>query len=332
MERQQPRIFAYSLRSDETEFFDAFRDAKDFELGSSAEAPSMGSIELARGYPCVSIITTIITPEMLREFHRVGVRFISTRTIGYDHIHLGAAREIGMRVGNAPYSPDSVANYTVMLMLMATRRMKAIMRKSAAQDFSLAGARGTEIADLTVGIAGTGRIGRRVIENLSGFGCRVLAHDLRENEALRGLATYVSWDELARTCDLISLHMPATPQNYHMINAASLATMKDGVFIINTARGTLIDTGAFLDAVESGKIGGAALDVIEEEAELYYHDLRGKPIKTRDLALLGSYPNVLVTPHTAFYTDQAVRDMAENSLRSCLAFMSGEDNPWEIPL
>jgi D-lactate dehydrogenase len=126
--------------------------------------------------------------------------------------------------------------------------------------------------------------------------------------------------------------MPATQDNFHIVGRDSLANMKDGVFIVNTARGNLIDTQAFLDAVESGKVGGAALDVIEDEADLYYNDLRGVPLKTRDLALLKSYPNVLVTPHTAFYTDQAVRDMVENSLRSCIAFQRGEDNPWEVRL
>ena len=332
MSNRPRKIFAYSIRPDEAAFFHDFGEANGIELGTSNKAPSMDTIGLAAGYPCVSIITTIITPEMVGKFHEVGVRFISTRTIGYDHIDLEAARKLGMRVGNAPYSPDSVANYAVMLMLMVTRRFKAIQRKSQAQDFSLAGARGIELRNLTVGIAGTGRIGRKLIENLGGFGCRILAHDLLPSQELQDKARYVSWDELIRSSDLISLHMPATPENYHILGREALSRMKDGVFIINTARGSLIDTAAFLEAVESGKIGGAALDVIEDEAELYYHDLRGKPLKNRDLALLDSYPNVLITPHTAFYTDQAVRDMVENSLRSCAAFQAGGDNPWEVRL
>jgi len=332
MDEQPLKVFAYSLRSDESGYFESFCANEAVELTTSGDAPGMDNIRLAAGFSCVSIITTIITREILEEFHAVGVRFISTRTIGYDHIDLAAARSLGIRVGNAPYSPDSVANYTVMLMLMATRRIKAIMRKTAAQDFSLPGSQGTEIKNLTVGIAGTGRIGRRIIQNLSGFGCRILAHDLFPDEATGRVARYVSWDELIGSSDVISLHMPATPDNDHLVDKYAIARMKDGVFIINTARGSLIDTADFLDAVEAGKIGGAALDVIEDEAELYYNDLCGKPIKTRDLALLNSYPNVLVTPHTAFYTDQSVRDMVENSLRSCIAFQCGERNPWEIAL
>jgi lactate dehydrogenase-like 2-hydroxyacid dehydrogenase len=332
MDDGRPKVFAYSIRPDEKVFFSSFCSAKGIELGSSESAPSMDTITLAAGYPCVSIITTIIDPGMVRAFREAGVRFISTRTIGYDHIDLAAVRTLGMRVGNAPYSPDSVADYTIMLMLMATRRMKAILRKKAVQDFSLVGSQGVELRNLRVGIAGTGRIGRRIVKKLSTFGCEILAHDLYPSDELKGLARYVSWEELARSSDLISLHMPATEANYHLVNKASLATMKDGVFIINTARGSLIDTAAFIEAVESGKVGGACLDVIEDEAELYYNDLRGRPLKTRDLALLDAFPNVLVTPHTAFYTDQAVRDMVENSLRSCVAFQRGEDNPWEVRL
>jgi D-lactate dehydrogenase len=132
--------------------------------------------------------------------------------------------------------------------------------------------------------------------------------------------------------DIISLHMPAAEDNYHIINAHSLARMKDGVVIVNTARGSLIDTAAFLDAVEGGKIGAAALDVVEDEGCLYYKDLRGAALPNRDLAVLHSYPNVIISPHTAFYTDQSVSDMVENSIRSCIAFQRGEDNPWEVSL
>jgi len=328
----KPRVFAYSMRSDEAGFFASFCSENGIELGSAEVAPSLDTIPLAAGYPCVSIITTIVDPAMARAFRDAGVGFISTRTIGYDHIDLAAAKAVGLRVGNAPYSPDSVADYTIMLMLMATRRMKAILRKKAAQDFSLAGSQGLELHNLVVGIAGTGRIGRKIIKKLSGFGCEILAHDLYPSDEVRGLARYVSWEELVRSSDLISLHMPATEANYHLVNRSSLAAMKDGVFIINTARGSLVDTAAFIEAVESGKVGGACFDVIEDEAELYYNDLRGAPLKNRDLALLDAYPNVLVTPHTAFYTDQAVRDMVENSLRSCVAFQRGEENPWEVKL
>ncbi len=137
-------------------------------------------------------------------------------------------------------------------------------------------------------------------------------------------------DRLFAESDVITMHMPATKENYHLVNEKTIASMKDGVFLINTASGSLIDTQAFLDAVESGKIGGAALDVIENETGLYYNNLKNEILTNRERAVLKSYPNVIVMPHTAFYTDQAVSDMVEHSIESCLLFTQGAQNPWEI--
>jgi D-lactate dehydrogenase len=326
------KILAYSRRPDEGRPFELFCLEFGVELTALAEPPSPETIPHAEGFSAISIITTPINEEFLRVFHRLGVRFISTRSIGYDHIDTKAAKALGIRIGNVSYSPDTVANYAVMLMLMAIRKVKAIVRLAHSQDYSLAAVQGREMRNLTIGIAGTGRIGKRVIQNLSGFGCKILAFSKHESDEVRAHAQYVSWEELIARCDLISLHMPAVQDNHHIVNAESIAKMKDGVYIINTARGSLIDTGAFLDAVESGKIGGAALDVVEDERGLYYNNLRGQIIRNRALAVLRSYPNVIITPHTAFYTDQAVSDMVENSLRSCIAFMKGEENSWEIRL
>jgi D-lactate dehydrogenase len=324
------KILAYSQRPDEKRPFEQF--CRDFgvELIALEEPPTPRTIPRAEGFSAISIITTPLNGDFLRDFHRLGVRFISTRSIGYDHIDTAAAKALGIRIGNVSYSPDTVANYAVMFMLMAIRKVKAIVRLARSQDYSLAGVQGREMRNLTVGIAGTGRIGRRVIRNLTGFDCKILAFDKYESGEVRAFAEYVSWEELIARSDLISLHMPAAEDNYHIVNAESIAKMKDGVYIINTARGSLIDTEAFLDAVESGKIGGAALDVVEDERGLYYNNLRGQIIRNRALAVLRSYPNVIITPHTAFYTDQAVSDMVENSLRSCIAFIRGEENPWEI--
>jgi D-lactate dehydrogenase len=324
------KIFAYSKRSDEAAPFEQFCREFGVELTAIEEPPSPRTIPLAESFPAVSIITTPLNEEFLREFHRLGVRFISTRSIGYDHIDTTAAKALGIRIGNVSYSPDTVANYTLMLILMTIRKIKAIVRLAQAQDYSLAGVRGRELRSLTVGVAGTGRIGKRVVRHLTGFDCKILAFDKYQSGEVRAFAEYVSWEELIAKSDIISLHIPAAEDNYHIINAGSIAKMKDGVCIINTARGSLIDTEAFLDAVESGKISGAALDVVEDEQGLYYNNLRGQVIPNRALAALRSYPNVIITPHTAFYTDQAVSDMVENSLRSCIAFIKGEENPWEI--
>jgi D-lactate dehydrogenase len=324
------KILAYTVRDDEVIFFETFSKRCGLDVEIRHESPSLKTVPLARDFPCISIITTPLDAATLAAFYDCGVRFISTRTIGYEHIDVTAARKLGIRIANVSYSPDTVSNYAVMLMLMTIRNIKLISRTSAAQDFSLRMERGREIKNMTVGVAGTGRIGTRVIRHLSGFGCNILAYDTRPNDEASRSARYVSWEEFLAQSDIITLHMPAITETHHLINAQSIAKMKDGVYIINTARGSLIDTPAFLDAVERGKIAGAALDVVEDEAGLYYRDLRGAAVSNRELAVLKSYPNVIVTPHTAFYTAEAVRDMIENSLISCGNFLRGEDIPWEV--
>ena len=324
------KILAYSHRSDETKYFEEFSKKYNVEVVLTEKEPSMESSELAKGFDCISIITTIINAELVEKFHDLGVKFISTRTIGYDHIDLQEAKNLGVHVGNATYSPNSVADYTIMMMLMATRKMKLIMDRSNTQDYSLIGVQGKELPNLTVGVIGTGKIGRTVIKHLSGFGCKVLAHDIYEQEEVKSYGRYVDLEYLFKNSDIISLHMPATDDNYHMINKESLNKMKAGVFIINTARGSLINTDDFIESIENGKIGGAALDVIEHEAGLYYNDLKGQILSNRDLAILKSFSNVIITPHTAFYTDQAVSDMVENSIKSCILFDENKDNPWQV--
>jgi len=324
------KILAYSFRADETKYFKEFSEKYNVEVVLCQDTPTMENVKLAKGFDCISIITTIIPAELVESFGKVGVKFISTRTIGYDHIDLKKAKELGVHIGNATYSPNSVADYTVMLILMAIRKVKLIMENSNVQDYSLKGVQGRELPNLTVGVIGAGRIGQTVIKHLSGFGCKILAHDLFEAESVKPYAKYVDLDTLLKNSDVITLHMPATEGNYHIINKNSIKMMKDGVFIINTARGSLINTEDLIEAVESKKIGGVALDVIENEASIYYKDLKGEILNNKDLAILKSFPNVIITPHTAFYTDQAVSDMIENSIKSCILFGQNKENPWEV--
>ncbi|MGI5848663.1 MAG: D-isomer specific 2-hydroxyacid dehydrogenase family protein [Christensenellales bacterium] len=315
------KILAYSYRQDETEYFQKFSEKYQVDIMMCKDAPSLNNAHLAKGCACISIITTPIGAALLKKFYQAGVRYISTRTIGYEHIDIKYADQIGIDVGNITYSPGSVADYTVMLMLMAIRKIKAIMARSQVQDYSLRAVRGRELKNMTVGVIGTGRIGQAVIKNLSGFGSRLLAYDLLPNEKAARYAVYVSLEELLEQSDIITLHVPADENNVHLINNETIARMKDGVCIINTARGSLIDTQALIDGIEQKKIGSAALDVIENETALYYNDLKCEVLKNRELAVLNSYPNVIVTPHTAFFTDQAVSDMVENSILNCSAFM-----------
>ncbi|AJG98321.1 lactate dehydrogenase [Clostridium beijerinckii] len=326
------RILAYSHRRDETQYFEEFSKKYNVEVVLCNEEPSLETAPLAKGFDCISIITTNIDSELVEKFHELGVKFISTRTIGYDHIDLKKAKELGVRVGNVTYSPNSVADYTIMLILMAVRKVKLIMERSNVQDFSLRGIQGKELPNLTIGVIGTGKIGRTVINHLGGFGCKILAHDVYENDEVKSNVEYVDLDNLFKCSDIITLHMPATEENYHIINKKAIKLMKNGVFIINTARGSLINTNDLIQGIESKKIGGAALDVIEQESSIYYSDLKGETLKNRNLAILKSFPNVIITPHAAFYTDQAVSDMIENSIKSCILFSENKENPWEIDI
>jgi D-specific alpha-keto acid dehydrogenase len=185
-------------------------------------------------------------------------------------------------------------------------------------DYRLNDVRGRELRDLTVGVIGTGRIGTAVVDRLRGFGCRVLAHDNRPTVA----ADYVPLDDLLRLSDIVTLHAPLTADTHHLINGRRIELMKHGALIINTGRGPLIDTGALVPALESGRLGGAALDVLEGEEGIFYADCRRKTIASTSLLRLQELPHVLISPHTAYYTDHALSDTVENSLINCMKFDS----------
>ncbi|MCI3928127.1 D-lactate dehydrogenase VanH [Streptomyces sp. AN091965] len=282
-------------------------------------AVSEANIDLAVGNRCISIgHKTRVTRATLSALSRAGVEYLSTRSVGYNHIDVSHAESVGISVGNVAYSPDSVADYTLMLMLMAVRHAKATVRRTDAHDYRLSEIRGKELRDLTVGVVGTGRIGTAVIDRLRGFGCHVLAYDNRPKTA----ADYVPIDELLRHSDIVTLHTPLTAETRHLIDRRRIGQMKNGAFIVNTGRGPLIDTEALLRALESGRLGGAALDVLDGEEGIFYTDCRNKPIGNRSLLRLQELPNVLISPHTAYYTDHALSDTIRNSLINCLDFES----------
>lgn len=325
------RLFVYSMRDfDELPDFRRFCDKYNVEWAYTGETPCMDNLDMAKGYEVVDIITTVIDKKMIDRWHENGVKCIATRTIGYDHIDWEYAKSLGMGVVHITYSPSSVADYTIMMMLMGCRRIKHIMQRADVQDYTLKGKIGRELPDCTVGIIGTGKIGKTVIRHLSGFGCKLLAYDICESDEVREYAEYGELDEILRECDIISLHAPATAENYHMIDAAAIEKMKQGVMLINCARGSLIDTQALIAGIESGKIGFAGLDVIEQESGLYYFNRMGEPLNNPQLAILRSYANVLVTPHTAFYTDEAVANMVENSIICAKDYIEGRNTPFAV--
>jgi lactate dehydrogenase-like 2-hydroxyacid dehydrogenase len=325
------RIFIYNLREyDEKVYFERFCKEYGCEYGFTNESPTLENAVLAAGFQAISIITTKIDASLMQAFFDIGIRFISTRSIGYDHIDVKKAQELGIRISNVEYSPNSVANYTIMMMLMACRRMEHIIHRMRLQDYTLKGKIGKELSNCIIGVIGTGKIGGTVIQHLYGFGCEILAYDLYPDPKLQGFSKYVSLDVLLNQSDIISLHAPLTQETYHMINKDAFTSMKDGVILINTARGQLIDTPALIEALNSHKVGFAALDVIEDEEGLYYFNRMNQVITNSDFALLGSYPNVLLTPHTAFYTEDAVSEMVKNSIKGICELSRENQSQFEI--
>ena len=309
------KIAAYNYRDfDEAFYFEKFAKQYNVEIVPIRDNPTADNAHLAEGCDGVTVITQPITEEIISIWEKVGVKHISTRTIGYDHIDLDAAKKYNMAVSNVTYSTGSVADYTVMLMLMCLRRMKSIIKRAEGMDYGLPGNIGREIKDLTIGVVGTGKIGTHVIKNLSGFGCKIIAYDPYQNPEAASIASYVELDELFKEADVITFHTPAVESSFHMVNKETIKTMKDGVIIINTARGSIIDTPAFIDALDEGKIGGAGLDVIENELGIFYGDYKYQVIGHREMSILKDYPNVLMLPHMAFYTENAISDMVEHSI------------------
>jgi D-specific alpha-keto acid dehydrogenase len=312
-------ITAYGCGADEAALFRQM--ARRFGVTSTITdaGVSEANVELAFGNRYVSVAhKTPITRPTLLALSRAGVTYISTRSIGYNHIDVEYAESVGISVGNVAYSPDSVADYALMLMLMTVRNAKSIIRRAEVHDYRLEGVRGKELRDLTVGVVGTGRIGAAVMERLRGFGCRILPHDSRPDTP----ADHVPLDALLQQSDIVTLHAPLTADTHHLVNGARIERMKHGAFVVNTGRGSLLDTEALVTALEGGRLGGAGLDVLEGEEGVFYNDCRNGRIASKLLLRLQRLPNVLISPHVAYYTDRALSDIVENSIINCLGFES----------
>jgi D-specific alpha-keto acid dehydrogenase len=310
-------ITIYGCGRDEAALFREMAPRLGVLVTITEAAVSSETITLASGNQCISVDhKTRITSALLVALREAGVRYISTRSVGYDHIDLHCARSLGIKVANVEYSPDGVADYTLMLMLMVVRNAKSTISRAQTHDYRLARQRGKELRDMTVGVVGSGRIGTAVIGRLRGFGCHILAHDRCPGSS----EEYVPLDELLRQSDVVSLHTPLTAETHHLLSRRRIEQMRQGAFIVNTGRGALLDTEALLPALEDGRLGGAALDVLEGEEGIFYSDYSPRSVEIPFLARLQQLPNVLITPHTAYYTEHALRDVVENTLEHCRRF------------
>lgn len=322
------KLFVYGFREEERVYFDRYCEQYQISYNYCDERPMLDNAHLSKGYPCISILSTTINQTIIEEFAKNGVQFISTRTIGFEHIDQQATRLHHIRFGNVQYGAETVANYTVMLMMMALRKVKLIMQQAHVQNYSFAGLLGTNLHGKTIGIIGCGAIAQMLIHNLAGFDCKILVYSRREHVISN--VTFVSLDTLCKQSDVISLHLPLNEETHHILGEKEFSMMKQGVVVINTARGGLIDSNALIYAVEQHIVGAAALDVIEGEGGIYYNDCKAKIIPHHEMAILNSFPNVLLMPHMAWLSEEAVGEMVECSVKSCYAFMKNEHNPWEI--
>lgn len=255
-----------------------------------------------------------------------GVRLVALRSAGFNHVDLAAAERLGLTVVRVPrYSPHAVAEHCVGLILTLNRRIHRAFNRVRENNFSLSGLLGFDLHGRTVGVIGTGEIGTRFIEIMAGFGTSILATDPYPSaRAVELGATYVSIDEVLRRSDIVSLHCPLTPDTYHLIDARRLATMRDGVMLINTSRGALVDTDAVIGALKSGKVGHLGLDVYEEEEDLFFQDLSDRVLQDDTFARLMTFPNVVITGHQAFFTREAMSTIATVTLDNVTSFERGD--------
>ncbi len=256
-----------------------------------------------------------VSAETLKILAQQGVKLIALRCAGYNNVDLETAKELGMQIVRVPaYSPHAVAEHAIALMLTLNRKIHRAFYRVREGNFSLNGLLGFDLYGRTVGIIGTGKIGYLTGQILSGFGCNVLAYDPYPNESFSNFGEYVALDELYARSDIISLHCPLTDENKHLINEDSIAKMKPGVMLINTSRGGLIDTQAVVDGLKNKTIGYLALDVYEKESDLFFEDLSDEVIQDDLFERLLTFPNVIITGHQAFFTQEALTNIAHTTL------------------
>ncbi len=308
------KIIAYGIRDDEKPYLDKWSEENsDVEVESTGKLLDESTVDQAKGADgVVTYQQKPYTAAVLDKLGSFGIKFLSLRNVGVDNVDADAAKRNNIQVTNVPaYSPQAIAEFTVTELMRLLRRTPTFDRKQANGDLRWAPDIADELNQMTVGVFATGRIGRAAIQIYKGFGAKVIAYDIFHNPELEKEGIYVdSPDELYAKSDVLSIHAPATKENEHMLNDDAFSKMKDGVYILNPARGTLVDTDALIRALDSGKVAGAALDVYEDEVGIFNTDFGSfDKIPDERLKNLMKRENVLVTPHIAFYTKRAVRNM-----------------------
>jgi D-lactate dehydrogenase len=327
------RVAVFSTKPYDERFLTTAAEGTDHQLDFFEARLDRTTASLADDYDVVcAFVNDDLGAATLLRLARTGPKLIALRSAGFNHVDLEAAKSLGLPVVRVPaYSPDSVAEHTVALMLALNRKIHRAHARVREGNLSLDGLLGFDLGNRTVGIVGTGKIGVAVARLLSGFGCRLLGYDVNENpEALDLGMEYVALKNLWEQADVISLHAPLTPETHHIVDASAIASMRDGVMLINTSRGALVDTGAAIESLKSGKNGYLGLDVYEEEGDLFFEDLSDTVIQDDTFSRLLTFPNVLITGHQAFFTTEALEAIAHDTISNITAFAAGRPSGNEL--
>ncbi|MFP4634288.1 MAG: 2-hydroxyacid dehydrogenase [Nitriliruptoraceae bacterium] len=327
------RIAVFSTRPYDQRFLTAANQRHEHELSFLEAKLDAKTASLAAGHEVVCpFVNDDLSAPVIAELAESGVELITLRSAGFNHVDLDAATAHGLTVTRVPaYSPYAVAEHTVALMLAVERRLHRAYNRVRDGNFALEGLLGFDLRSKRVGIIGTGRVGQIVARILRGFGCSLRAYDPYPNDEVRDYGVrYVDLDTMFAECDVITLHCPLTPETHHLIDQAALDKMRRGVMLINTSRGALIDTRAVVDGLKDGRIGNLALDVYEEEADLFFEDLSDRVIQDDVFSRLLTFPNVLITAHQAFFTHEALENIAETTLANVSAYAAGERSGNEL--
>ncbi|HVM90175.1 MAG TPA: 2-hydroxyacid dehydrogenase [Puia sp.] len=320
------KIAVFSTKNYDREFFEKFNDPAQHQITYFDSPLNIDTTILAKGFEGVCVfVNDIINKDTIAKIASYDIKIIGLRCAGFNNVDIRAATERKIKVARVPaYSPHAVAEHTVALILTLNRKTHKAFNRVRENNFSLEKLMGFNLYEKAIGVIGTGQIGAAFCKIMLGFGCKVLAYDIFESEALKKAGvTYISLDELLQSSDIISLHCPLSPETRHIINAATLSKMKPGAMLINTGRGALINTKDVIDALKSEKLGYLGIDVYEQEAEIFFRDLSESIIQDDVLTHLMTFPNVLVTAHQGFFTKEALEQIVKTTLMNFSDFEKG---------
>ncbi len=319
-----PTVAVFSTKNWVIQIFDEVNKIHPFEITYFEARLDKKTAPLAAGFDVVCVfVNDKVDAKTLEILKNQGVKLIALRCAGFNNVDIDKAAELNIGIVRVPaYSPYAVAEHTLGLILALNRKLHKAYHRVRDGNFALDGLMGFDLHQKTIGVIGTGKIGQVFCRLMHGFETRILAYEKFPNEALKKLGVeYVELPELYKQSDIISLHCPLTHETYHMINEYAIATMKTGVMIVNTSRGPLIDSNAVIEGLKKGKVGYLALDVYEEEEALFFEDLSEKVIQDDTFVRLQTFPNVLITAHQAFFTKEAIQNIAETTLSNIREYL-----------